>query len=473
MATTGAKLPGSGTSVARSTATAWTNPGNITANDGTTASISSGSTGSAYLVASNFGFSIPAGSVINGITVVFEAAESATGSETVSAQLQDDTATLQGSVLTQSINGTGLTNYTYGGSANLWGSTLTVAQINDPDFGVRFWFTTTHAMTVDTVTMEVTYTEPVSGTLSASETGSDTFSSTGNVTVKGSLAVSETGSDAFDSQGSLTSALVGDLHATESGSDSFTSSGKVTVKGSLSATESADTFSSSGKVLVSGSASLSESGADAFDCQGSVLANSAVGDLHGYESGSDSFTSSGGVVISGAMSVSETGSDSFLASGDIIVNGSLDASESGADAFEANGYEELIVQGSLDASETGNDTASLSGELDTIFTLTANQALLLRKIHSLHGLSSPLVVSSTSRVAGDVVQVVAENGGTVTIETTGGNDTVSGNIGLLIEELAALHGITETLQVTETSRYAGSINQTINFVEGITTITRQ
>lgn len=330
MASTGAKLPGSGTSVARSTATAWTNPGNITANDGTSASISSGSVGSAYLVASNFGFTVPTGSVIRGVTVVFEAAESATGSETVSAQLQDDTATLQGSVLTTSVNGATLTNYTYGGTANLWGSTLTVAEVNDADFGVRFWFTTTHAMTVDSVTMEITYDAPVSGTLIASETGSDTFSSTGDVVVKGSLSVSETGADAFDSQGTTSSStIVGDLHATEAGNDSFTSSGTVLVEGALAVTETADTFSAAGKVIVNGNASLTESGADLFDSQGTTSSNTIVGDLHATETGSDGFSASGLIIISGSLSATETGNDSFLGSGSESISGSFSATESG------------------------------------------------------------------------------------------------------------------------------------------------
>jgi hypothetical protein len=125
------------------------------------------------------------------------------------------------------------------------------------------------------------------------------------------------------------------------------------------------------------------------------------------------------------------------------------------------------------ATETGADSFTSSGELDTAFTLTGAQMLLLRKIHSLHGLSSPLVVSSDSRVAGDVVQSVGRNGGLVTIETTAGNDTISGTAGLLVEELAALYGITDTLEVTATSRTAGTIAQSISSINGVTTVTRQ
>lgn len=349
MATTGAKLPASGTSVARSTATAWTNPSNITANDGTTASISSGSTGSAYLVASNFGFSIPTGSLIQGVTVIFEAAESATGSESTTAQLQDASAALFGTTISVTINGTALTNYTYGGSANLWGATLTPAIINDVDFGVRFWFTTTHAMTVDTVTMEITYQPPSTGSLIVSETGSDTFASTGDVIVKGSLSVSETGADTIDAQGAATSAIVGDLHGTESGSDTFASSAKVIVKGSLAATEAADTFAASGTVKVQGSLSASETGSDTIDAQGSALDNDTVGDLHGYESGADTFASSAKVIVQGGLSISESGNDTIFFGGEVYVSGTLAVTEAGSDTFEATGYE--VNFGALAATE--------------------------------------------------------------------------------------------------------------------------
>ena len=162
MPTTIDTLPGTGESVDRAGLTAWTNPGNITANDGTVANCTG--SGSDYLVARNFGFSIPAGSTINGIFVRVEAAENAGGTEALLAQLQDDAAALAGSSKANAIeghlSGTTLTIYTYGGTSDLWGATLTPAIVNDADFGVRLWFATSHTVTVDHVTMAVTYTEP-------------------------------------------------------------------------------------------------------------------------------------------------------------------------------------------------------------------------------------------------------------------------------------------------------------------------
>lgn len=289
----------------------------------------------------------------------------------------------------------------------------------------------------------------VKGSLASTESNSDSFSSTGKVIVKGSLSASETGADTFAATGKLVSPIVGTLSATESGSDSFSSTGKVVVKGTLSASETgSDSFTSSGKVIVKGSLSSSETDSDTFSATGSA-SNTITGSVSATETGVDLLSASGQVKILGSLSASESDSDTFSSLGKVIINGALDASESGSDSFEASGV--------------ANDT----------FTLTGTQALLLRKIHALHGLSAPLVVSSTSRVAGDVVQTVAESGGVVTIETTGGNDTLSGSVGQLIEELAALHGITEALEVTETSRIAGGIEQSISVSGGVTTVTRQ
>lgn len=419
MATTGDRIAGTGTSVTRGSGTAWTNPGNITANDGTTASVSSGSFGSNYLVASNFGFTVPTGSVIQGVTVKFEAAESSTGTESVTAQLQDNSAALFGTTIAQTVNGTTLTVYTYGGTANLWGTgtALTPEVVNDPDFGVRFWFTTTHNMTVDYVSIAIEYLPPVSGSLSVSETGSDTFTSTGEVIVEGSLSSSEAGSDTFSASGTVfTPAATGSLAATEVGADTFTSTGKVIVEGALAATEAgadtfaatgdvivqgalaasetggdtfastgkvvvggvlaasetgADTFASTGKVVVSGALSASETGADAFDSQGSVT-GALVGDLHVTEQGSDSFASSGQVKVQGALAANEA-NDTLSATGDVLVQGVLSASETGADEFDSQGDTIGALVGDLHGFESGSDIASASGKVLVRGTLAGNE----------------------------------------------------------------------------------------------------
>ncbi len=107
------------------------------------------------------------------------------------------------------------------------------------------------------------------------------------------------------------------------------------------------------------------------------------------------------------------------------------------------------------------------------YAITAAQAKLLYEIYLLHGLESPLVVGSTSRVAGEVQQTVSETGSTVTVTTTATPEFAVGDPGLMIEELAALHGLTAPLVVSPTTRTAGTIQQAFSTSGSTTTVTRQ
>lgn len=106
--------------------------------------------------------------------------------------------------------------------------------------------------------------------------------------------------------------------------------------------------------------------------------------------------------------------------------------------------------------------------------ITRAQAQLLRRIHALHGLAAtPLVVGPSSRSAGDITQTINQAGQSVTIATTAADDVVLADVGQMIEELAALHGITAPLTVTPTTRIAGTIVQSLATVGSVTTVTRQ
>lgn len=157
MANTGNIFPGTGTSVARGTNTDWTNPGNIVSNNATDATCSSGATGSDYLRASNFGFSLAAGAVIQGVTVRVEASEHTSGTESLNVQLVDDAGVLIGASKAATISGTAKAVYTYGSTSDLWSATLTEAIVEDTDFGVQCWFTTTHDVRVDYITIALEY----------------------------------------------------------------------------------------------------------------------------------------------------------------------------------------------------------------------------------------------------------------------------------------------------------------------------
>jgi hypothetical protein len=260
----------------------------------------------------------------------------------------------------------------------------------------------------------------VSGTLSGSETGQDTAAATGKVIVSGAATASETGAD------------------------TAAATGRVITSGALSATESQDTASAAGSVRVSGSVSATET--------------------------SDTATASGNVIVTGAAAASEQ-ADTASGNAKLIVSGAFAATETGQDSVAASGF--IPTTGVLACSEEGADSATGTGTLNTTFEITGAQALLIRRLHQLHGLAQPLTVSATDRTAGDLSQSITETTAGVTISTTAGHDTVSGSIGQMIEDLAALHGLTEELTVTATTRQAGSIVQSFVTSGTTTTVARQ
>lgn len=163
LANTGNVFPGSGTNVDRSALTAWTSPGEIVSDNTTDATCNAA--GSDYLVASGFGFTLAAGSTINGILVRVEASEHTAGTEPLLAQLQDASGALVGSSKSTSnegsISGTTKAVYTYGSTADTWSASPTEAMVEDADFGVRVWFATSHDVRIDYITMQVEYTTPL------------------------------------------------------------------------------------------------------------------------------------------------------------------------------------------------------------------------------------------------------------------------------------------------------------------------
>lgn len=107
------------------------------------------------------------------------------------------------------------------------------------------------------------------------------------------------------------------------------------------------------------------------------------------------------------------------------------------------------------------------------FLITKAQALRLLQIHLLHGLgASPLVVGASSRSAGAVEQTVTQAGTTVTVSTSAGPTVFVGDPGMMIDEIAALHGLTTNLVVTPTSRTADTISQVLAQSGATTTVTR-
>jgi len=154
-----------------STVFCWTSPGNVTTNDGVFAQVALGSSApSNELQGTNFGFAIPAGSTINGITVeIFKKAISGFGSPT-----DADVTILKAGVATgTNLGHLGAANNwlsaggidTYGGSSTLWGATWTPADINAANFGVQISCTEwtgggSATAGVDFIRITITYTPP-------------------------------------------------------------------------------------------------------------------------------------------------------------------------------------------------------------------------------------------------------------------------------------------------------------------------
>lgn len=119
----------------------WSNPNNAKVSDNSYASVSASFGGNThYLKATNFGFAIPSGATINGVSVSIERKSTVGSPNTV----KDNVVKLVkgGTVSGSNYADTG-TNWpssdtvkTYGGSADLWGLSLTDSDVNASNFGV-------------------------------------------------------------------------------------------------------------------------------------------------------------------------------------------------------------------------------------------------------------------------------------------------------------------------------------------------
>jgi hypothetical protein len=138
----GSRNAGVGADVADIGTVAWGTPGNITIVGAPYATMSvPASAITHYLQGTQYGFAIPSGSTIYGITVVINRQSSGR----TAPFLRDNVVSLvKGGVITgknKAITGidwpnTGLGTATYGSSSDLWGTTWTAADINAANFGV-------------------------------------------------------------------------------------------------------------------------------------------------------------------------------------------------------------------------------------------------------------------------------------------------------------------------------------------------
>ena len=144
---------------------AWSNPSRARTTDASyaTAALSSGNN-SNYLQCTNYGFAIPATATITGIRVNVTRKIGSGGARDL------DVLIIKGGTVSTAVDRATTTAYTtsdvnedHGGSADLWGLSWTVADINAADFGVAFAAQRTSGsptVSVDSISITVAYTLP-------------------------------------------------------------------------------------------------------------------------------------------------------------------------------------------------------------------------------------------------------------------------------------------------------------------------
>lgn len=155
----------------------WTNTGNITASDNVDATLNGagGTYTSHYLLATNFGFAIPAGATIDGIVATVEGANGIGSCADNSIRLFLAGAATGDNKSTGATWTSSDTTHTYGASNDIWGATLSATDVNATTFGFGFSCTATNDtgsdFLADHMTMTVYYTEAVTNTQKAAISG--------------------------------------------------------------------------------------------------------------------------------------------------------------------------------------------------------------------------------------------------------------------------------------------------------------
>lgn len=149
--------------------TTWNNPGNITADDTNYATANlGGGNDSRNLVSTNYAFSIPNGATITGIAVeIMRRSSSNSGGNSINdlnLRLLKNGAAVGNSQASGLDWPTTFTAANYGGNNNLWGTTWTVADINNNNFGVLLEVdnesSNSRIAYVDYIQITVFYTNP-------------------------------------------------------------------------------------------------------------------------------------------------------------------------------------------------------------------------------------------------------------------------------------------------------------------------
>lgn len=161
----GPNSPSSGANDASIGNTAWVSPGNITTSNDVwaTAVLATDTAVSNWLVATNFGFSVPSDAFINGVVVEWEQSSTANHILDYKVQLVKAGVPL-GNSLAKAVVWKTTDKYSlYGDGDTLWGLSLTPADVNATNFGAAISATADPAETdtaqVDHCRITIIYSE--------------------------------------------------------------------------------------------------------------------------------------------------------------------------------------------------------------------------------------------------------------------------------------------------------------------------
>jgi hypothetical protein len=195
---TGVKYPSTAEDDSSVGSVTWSNPSNAKVADSTYASaININFNTSHYLKTTDFGFSIPSGSTIDGIEVEVRAYLTASSPGSDARVRLYKGGTFQGTIIEHSLP-TSLTYVSYGGSSDLWGLTWTSDDINSSTFGAGFSVagnTVDFTTNVDVIRITVYYTLdlPVITTNAATPIGATFVTANGDITSTGGVDADKRG----------------------------------------------------------------------------------------------------------------------------------------------------------------------------------------------------------------------------------------------------------------------------------------
>lgn len=170
---TGLVFASAGANVNDGGSTAWATPGNITASDSARASCLRTASGTSQLLRATFSFAtgdlVPAGATITGVVVRVERSYSSSAPpqqvRDSALRLTKDGTNMVGDNLADTTTDWPLNsdaNVDYGGAGDLWGTTLTAAEVRAATFGVMLKVAHTGVTSinprVDAILMNVLYT---------------------------------------------------------------------------------------------------------------------------------------------------------------------------------------------------------------------------------------------------------------------------------------------------------------------------